>query len=143
MISDTNFRKIVHNSQLKVFRKSQQKCKICKDENDLNDEENSEPNGHVKIVKSVKDDLISSVEKAHSPEEKTEILTFKLHHAIDLPHISSDDIFFKRQLWCSILTIYDQKSDMTHFYVWDESVACRGPPEIVSCLYKIFCEPFA
>lgn len=137
-ISDTTFRKVVHDSKLKLFRKSQQKCEQCKDGDDLNDESNAEPNEHIKIVKSVKDDLISSVENANMPEEKTEVLTFKLHRAIDLPLVSSNDAFFKRQLWCSIFTIYDHKADMTYFYVWDESVASRGSPEIVSCLYKYF-----
>lgn len=139
IISDATFRKVVHDSRLMLFRKSQKKCEQCSDAGtDSDNEGNTELKEHIDIVRKVKQDLISSVEAAQKSNENTEIFTFKLHRAIDLPHISDNDIFFKRQLWCNIFTVYDQKTNETYFYVWDETVASRGPNEIASCLYKHF-----
>lgn len=140
ILSDTIFRKAVHDSNLKLFRKSQQKCEQCEDTENRDDLDNTPvlaSNEHIDIVKCVKNDLISSVETARLSND-TEIFTFKLQHAIDLPHISGDDAFFKRQLWCNVFTVYDQKTDISYFYVWDETVASRGSNEIASCLYKHF-----
>lgn len=137
ILSDTKFRKIFNQSKVKLIRRSQPKCGIC--ENSKADLENEHTlNGHLQIVRSVKNQLINLVEKAQIPSDKTEIFTFKLQRAIDLPHISNDDIFFKKQLWSNILTVYDEKRDITYFYVWNETDACRGPDEIISCLYKHF-----
>lgn len=140
VLSDTIFRKTVHDSNLKLLRKSQQKCERCEDakkQNNLDNTPDLALNEHVDIVKSVKNDLVSSVETGRLSND-TEIFTFKLQHAIDLPHISSNDAYFKRQLWCNVFTVYDQKTDTTYFYVWNETIAPRGSNEIASCLYKHF-----
>lgn len=123
----------------KFIQPSQPKCHICKeDKNDVENQHGMELSAHLEIVRNIKTELIDLVEKAQMPEEKTEIFIFKLQRGIDLPYISDSDVFYKRQLWCSILTVYDQLRDITYFYVWNETIAARGSNEIISCLYKHF-----
>lgn len=139
LISDTIFRRVFHGFDMRIKQRSQSKCPNCEEsKKDLEKQHNLNPNGHIEIVRSIKNELIGLVEKAQMPAEKTEIFTFKLQNAIDLPHISDDDIYFKQQLWCNILTVYDEVRDITHFYSWNETDALRGPNEIISCLYKHF-----
>lgn len=139
VLADTKFRAVFNELGRKIVR-SQPKCLICKEKkNDSENERELESSAHVDIVRGIKNDLISLVEDVRRmPAEKTEIFTFKLHCAIDLPHISDDDVFFKQQLWCCILTVYDEVRDITYFYVWNETIAQRGSTEIVSCLFKHF-----
>lgn len=139
VISDSVFRRIFNQINRKFIQRSQPKCEMCEEnKDDLENDNNLDLNKHIEIVRGIKNELITLVENAQTPTEKTEILTFKLQRAIDLPHISDDVVFFKQQLWCSILTIYDQVRDITYFYVWNETVASRGSNEIISCLYKHF-----
>lgn len=139
VLSETVFRTVFHEMKVKFALRCQPKCHICEEnKNNLENQPSLELNGHLDIVRSVKNELIDLVESAQMPTEKTEILIFKLQRAIDLPHISDNDIFFKQQLWCSVLTVYDQLRDITYFYVWNETIASRGSNEIISCLYKHF-----
>lgn len=138
VLSDARFRAIFHGFGRKLVR-CQSKCHICKeDKNDLENQHNLGSSAHVDIVRGIKNELTSLVEEARMPSGKTEIFTFKLQCAIDLPHISDDDVFFKQQLWSSILTVYDEARDITYFYVWNETIAPRGSNEIISCLFKHF-----
>lgn len=137
-ISETSFRKVVHSEfNLRLFQpQSKQTCVTCK--NSRANNENSEVTKHIQIAKSVKNDLIDSVQWAQMPVAKTEVFAFKLQQAIDLPHISDSDSFMKQQLWLNILTVHDELRNISYFYVWDESVAFRGSNEISSCLYRHF-----
>lgn len=73
--------------------------------------------------------------------EKTEVLTFELQHAIELPYLNTDqngDLFFKKRRWSYRVCIFDEIRRMGYFYVWNESIASHGTQEIASCLYKHF-----
>lgn len=138
VLSDTKFRTVFHEFERKLLR-CPPKCNICKeDKNDLENRDNLESNAHLDIVRGIKNELITLVEAAQTPTGKTEIFTYKLQRAIDLPYISDDDVFFKQQLWCSILTVYDQVRDITYFYVWNETIAPRSSNAVTSGLFKHF-----
>jgi len=50
------------------------------------------------------------------------------------PVISTGICYYKRQLWTYCLGVHNLGSNEVMMYVWDESVASRGPQEIGSCI---------
>lgn len=92
-------------------------------------------------MKKVQNDLFETVKLAKKISEKTEVFTFELHHALELPYLNTDvtgHLFYKNQLWCYFVCIYDEVRQKGHFYVWNETIASHSTQEIASCLYKYF-----
>lgn len=71
-------------------------------------------------------------------ENNEEVLIFDLQRALEVPSISTNEAYYKRQLWCYNLCLYDAIRSIGYMYVWDESVASRGAQEVGSCLLKHF-----
>lgn len=98
-------------------------------------------NDHLKIVAKTKKDFETCIECAkNNPEIKEEVLVFDLQRALKVPSLSTSEAYYKRQLWCYNLCIYDEKRKRAYMYVWDESEGSRGSQEIASCLFKHFLE---
>lgn len=98
-------------------------------------------NDHLKIVAKTKKDFETCIERAkNDPEIKEEVLVFDLQRALKVPSLSTSEAYYKRQLWCYNLCIYDEKRKRAYMYVWDESEGSRGSQEIASCLFKHFLE---
>lgn len=94
-------------------------------------------NFELSLVKSqtlIQMDLTKTVEMSQSFGENIEVFTFELQKVMDLPYLSNSDVFFKKQLWLSILTICDEVRDITYNYVWDETIESRESDSIASCL---------
>lgn len=62
------------------------------------------------------------------------VLTFDLQKTLPTPVLSTGICYYKRQLWTYNLGIHSMKDDTGYMYVWNESVASRGPEEIASAL---------
>lgn len=93
---------------------------------------------HLLTVERTKSLFLDSVKFCREIDDDTEIFTFDLQRALELPSISTSEAFYRRQLWCYNLGIVDQKRNRAFMYIWDESVASRGAQEITSCLLKHF-----
>lgn len=76
------------------------------------------------------------VELRSLSEFKTEVFTFDLQRALELPRLSTSDAYYNRQLAYYNLCIYDEKRKIGHMYVWCETTSSRGAQEIASCLIK-------
>lgn len=93
---------------------------------------------HLQMVKRSDEVLKKTIQDAQEPSSKTEVLVFDLQRALELPSISTSEAFYKRQLWCYNLCVYDEKRKRGYMYFWNESIASRGSQEVSSCLKKHF-----
>ncbi|KAH9629864.1 hypothetical protein HF086_006548 [Spodoptera exigua] len=65
-----------------------------------------------------------------------ETITFDLQKTLPLPRISTNVVFYKRQLWLYNLGVHTGTNDQAYCYVWVEGEAGRGSQEVGSCLLK-------
>ena len=63
-----------------------------------------------------------------------DMLTFDLQQVLMTPLLTTNVVFYKRQLSTYNLGIHDCKTDQGFMHMWHESVASRGSAEIGSCL---------
>jgi len=61
---------------------------------------------------------------------------FDLQSVFSTPRLSSNVVYYKRQLSVYNLGIHDCSNETAHMHVWDETIASRGAQEIASCLRK-------
>ena len=69
-------------------------------------------------------------------DPNTEVLTFDLEQSLPTPVLTTNVVFYKRQLWTYNLGIHDGRSGSACMHVWHEGVASRGSNEVGSCLLK-------
>lgn len=93
---------------------------------------------HLQLVKRTKENYNDTINDAKNSTANTEVLTFDLQRALEIPSISTSEAFYRRQLWCYNLCIYDLKRERGYMFFWNESVASRGAQDIGSCLNKYF-----
>lgn len=93
---------------------------------------------HLQIVKFTKEKFAETIENARDDSNNIEVLTFDLQRALETPSITTSEAYYRRQLWCYNLCIYDEKRDKPYMYFWTEAIASRGAQEISSCLTKHF-----
>lgn len=99
-----------------------------------------EKEDHLAIVAKYKDIFVDTIENAIKDNEHTEVLTFDLQRALEMPRLSTSISFYKRKLWFYNLCIYDEIRRIGYMYVWPETIASRGAQEIGACLSRHFCE---
>lgn len=136
-LSETIFRRIFKQEyNLKFVKWLKPNCQLCnKGELVRSSEKKLE---HMAVTKNVKEQLFDSVKIALDITEKTEVFTFEIQKPLELPFLDLIHVFEKRQLWYHCFCVYDEVRHITYCYVWDESIAGRGPEIIASCLYKHF-----
>lgn len=93
---------------------------------------------HLHLVERSKQTFNNTVEHSQSASSKVEVLVFDLQRALEIPLISTGEAFYKRQLYCYNLCIFDEKRKIGYMYFWNESIASRGSQEVSSCLKKHF-----
>lgn len=82
------------------------------------------------VVRNVK-----NYDKLQAVEDKTICLAcFDLQNVLITPACEISSFYYKSKLATYNFTVYDLGNNNGHCYVWNESVARRGPNEISSCL---------
>lgn len=109
----------------------------CSNANE-HDKWQTEKEEHLNLVHKYKMLFDKTIENAKNDEENTEVLTFDLQRALEMPRLTTNVAFYKRQLWLYNLCIYDEKRRIGYMYVWPESTASRGAQEIGACLIRHF-----
>lgn len=107
--------------------------------NNLNKEDLLEQKKHhLQLVKSTKENFGQTIKYSRDDSNSIEVLTFDLQRALETPSISTSEAYYRRQLWCYNLCIYDEKRNKPYMYFWNEAIASRGAQDISSCLIKHF-----
>lgn len=69
-----------------------------------------------------------------SDPNQVTVIAFDLMKTLVTPSLSVGIAYYKRQLWIYNLGIHNLATNDAYMYVWNESMASRGPQEIGSCL---------
>lgn len=93
---------------------------------------------HWNLVKKLSIEFDDELKASRDQANKTEIFTFDLQRALEMPVLRTGEAYYKRQLWFYNLCVYDNKRGIAYMYVWHEAIASRGAQEISSCLIKHF-----
>lgn len=89
---------------------------------------------HERKAKYFYTNLKETMELAKKDSE-TEVLVFDYQQNMPLPHLTSGDVFFKRQLWEYNFCIYASSKGKSYFFMYDETVAKKGQNDVVSMLH--------
>lgn len=110
------------------------KIKIDAMDNEIDKQEKqTEHELHLRKADSARDGMTADAELAKADKNIT-IIAFDLMKTLPTPLLSTGVAYYKRQLWTYCLGIHNLATDEVHMYLWDESIASRGPDEIGSCL---------
>lgn len=146
VLSKQMFQKIWKNnfSYLKPFKSWKTVCRSCKKIKAQKkpkilsvqqlEKFQKEEKDHLAAVKEQKNKLTHHI--ATSEKNDTEVLTFELQRPFEIPCLTVDETYDWKQLWLFNLCVFDQLRGKAYMYVWDESIAKKGPEEIASCLLK-------
>ena len=74
-------------------------------------------------------------------KDTVDMITFDLQQSLPTPKISTNIVFYKRQMWTYNFGVHDCSNDMGSMYMWLESIASRGSKEVISCLNKHLQKP--
>lgn len=66
------------------------------------------------------------------------MITFDLEQALPTPKLTTNIVFYKRQMWTYNLGVHDCSDEKGYMYMWPETVASRGSQEVGSCLLQHF-----
>jgi hypothetical protein len=72
----------------------------------------------------------------NNPEDVT-VIPFDLMKTLPTPLLSTGICYYKRQLWTYCFGIRNMGNNDVYMFVWNESVASRGPQEsgLVFCIF--------
>lgn len=90
------------------------------------------------MVNWSKETFNETLKDAQNDSSKVEFLVFDLQRALEIPSLSTSEAFYRRQLWCYNLCVFDERRKVGYHYFWNETIASRGLQEISSCLKKHF-----
>lgn len=67
--------------------------------------------------------------------DELDTLCFDFKQNLPLPHLSTTDVFYSRQLWVYLMCVHSAKNKKSVMYMWPENVARKGSNEVISILY--------
>lgn len=95
---------------------------------------NQELELHQRKASSARTGLQYDTELAKNNPEDITVITFDLMKTLPTPLLSTGICYYKRQLWTYCFGIHNMGNNDAYMFLWDESVASRGPQEIGSCI---------
>lgn len=144
-VSKTVFSRVLKKNfrYLQVYKPENRKCHICEYVSEhkkkkvfspeVNESVQKIEDEHFSVLRDMKNQL---KQYSQDPVVGCEVLNFELQRPLELPFLSTDESYDMRQLWFDNLCVFDEVRRKAYMYVWDETVAKRGPEEIASCLIK-------
>ena len=115
------------------------KCDILKAQIDVETDEtkkkllNVEKELHLRKAEKARKSL-NNDSLAAKIDDTLDVITFDLQKTLPVPYLTTNEVYYKRQLSVFNLGIHSTKTDTGHMYMWHEGIASRGPNEIGSCL---------
>lgn len=91
---------------------------------------------HYQNVRRKKLEFEKDISDAKSSNGKIQCYTFDLQKTLETPSLTTNEAYYRRQLWTLNLCIYDEVAGKGFMYIWSENIASRGADEIGSCLIK-------
>ena len=82
-------------------------------------------------------ELLSNKAKETKLKDHVDCYTFDFQQNLPLPKLTTNDMFYARQLWLYNFGVHDCKVDDGIMHVWHEGIAGRGSSEVCSCLDKV------
>ena len=64
------------------------------------------------------------------------MITFDLQQALPSPKLTTNVVFYKRQLWSYNLGVHDCSDGKGYMFMWSENIASRGSQEICSSILR-------
>lgn len=89
---------------------------------------------HLRKAESARNGMKNDTELDISDPNQVTVIAFDLMKTLVTPSLSVGIAYYKRQLWTYNLGIHNLATNDAYMYVWNESMASRGPQEIGSCL---------
>ena len=142
-------KKVLNDMKLKFKRPKKDTCNKCDQykaqiddlekhkgtEGEL-DSIKQERDAHHAAANLARSKLQEDIIKCKEEPAQQSTLTFDLESTLPTPILSTNVIYYKRQLWTYNFGIHDCVSDVGHMYIWHEGQGSRGAQEISSCLQK-------
>lgn len=77
----------------------------------------------------------TDIKEVKDNNRTAELLCFDYQQNMPLPHLTSGDVFFKRQLWEYNFCIHSSSTGLSHFFMYDETEPRKGQNEVVSFIH--------
>lgn len=77
---------------------------------------------------------LNDMTKLAKENDEVDVLCFDFKQNMPLPHLQTSDVFYMRQLWLYVLSMYSGKTGKSIMYCWPETEARRGANEVISVL---------
>lgn len=81
-----------------------------------------------------------NAKKQSKKTQNTEAITVDYGKNLPIPNISTNDVYYKRQLSFYLFNVHILSSGDSTFYCYDQTVAKKGSDEVVSMLHHFFTE---
>lgn len=147
VLSEYMFREIFNTEFNLAFKRPKtDTCKTCDEIHarvhsagvsyqQLEDQNALKLNHHQRVHRK-KMDFEKDVCDAKNSNGKVQCYTFDLQKTLETPSLTTNEAYYRRQLWTYNLCVYDEVNGKGYMYMWSEDIASRGADEIGSCLFE-------
>lgn len=84
-------------------------------------------------------DRKAAAKSAAQQSETKAALVFDYQKNLSCPNITTNDVYYKRQLSFYSFNVHNLATDDGYFYCYDETIAKKGADDVASMLYDFFC----
>ena len=143
-VKESFFRKVFATKYNIRFEAPQaDKCNLCAEKDVLisrTDDENEKAE-HNEIKQKHLEEAQAARDNLNNPQNTQQIpgfraITIDLQQQQPIPKMPVNKAYYTSKLWFLNFCIHDMTYGVSNMFVWDETVAKRGPNEISSCLLR-------